>query len=76
MTNLETDSRAAARFYNQRGTAAQWIKEDKLSCHGFRSNKVRLWLSVMAYNLENPVAAAGAAEEDRRPVAHVCSSGW
>jgi hypothetical protein len=48
------------RFYNKHGTAEQWIKEGKqpvkmtqLSCHGFRSNEVRLWLSVMAYNLGN-----------------------
>ena len=38
----------------------QWIKEGKqtvkitrLSCHHFRSNEVRLWLSVLAYNLGN-----------------------
>jgi hypothetical protein len=60
VTNLETDSRAVVRFYNKRGTAEQWIKEGKqavkmtrLSCYRFRSNKVRLWLSVMAYNLGN-----------------------
>jgi hypothetical protein len=60
VTNLETDSRAVVRFYNKRGTAEQWIKEGKqavkmtrLSCHRFRSNEVRLWLSVMAYNLGN-----------------------
>ena len=55
-----TDSRANnARFYNRRGTAEQWIEEGKqavkmtrLSCHRFRSNEVRLWLSVIAYNLE------------------------
>jgi hypothetical protein len=48
------------RFYSQRGTAEQWIKEDKqavkmtrLSWHRFRSNEVRLWLSVIAYNLGN-----------------------
>jgi len=48
------------RFDNKRGTAAQWIKEGKqavkmtrLSCHRFRSNEVRLWLSVIAYNLGN-----------------------
>jgi hypothetical protein len=48
------------RFYNKRGTAEQWIKEGKqavkmtrLSCHRFRSNEVRLWLSVIAYNLGN-----------------------
>ena len=60
VTNLETDSRAVVRFYNQRGTAEQWIREGKqpvkmtrLSCHRFRSNEVRLWLSVLAYNLAN-----------------------
>ncbi len=60
VTNLETDSRAVVRFYNQRATAEQWIREGKqavtitrLSCHRFRSNEVRLWLSVMAYTLEN-----------------------
>ena len=42
----------------ERGAAEQWIKEGKqavkmtrLSCHHFRSNEVRLWLSVLAYNL-------------------------
>ena len=60
VTNLETDSRAVVRFYNKRGTAEQWIKAGKpavkmtrLSCHRFRSNEVRLWLSVIAYHLGN-----------------------
>ncbi len=60
VTNLETDSRAVVRFHDKRGTAEQWIKEGKqavkmtrLSCHRFRSNQVRLWLSVIAYNLGN-----------------------
>src|ERR1035437_104273 len=60
VTNLETPSRAVVRFYNKRGTAEQWIKEGKravkmtrLSCHRFRANEVRLWLSVIAYNLGN-----------------------
>ena len=35
----------------------------RLSCHRFRSNAVRLWLSVIAYNPGEPVAAASAAEE-------------
>jgi len=59
VTNLEAPSRAL-RFYNKRGTAEQWIKEGKqavkmtrLSCHRIRSNEVRLWLSVIAYNLGN-----------------------
>lgn len=60
VTNLETASRAAVGFYNRRGTTEQWIKEGKqavkmtrLSCHRFRSNEVRRWLSVLAYNLGN-----------------------
>jgi hypothetical protein len=60
VTNLEMPSRAVVRFYNKRGTAEQWIKEGKqavkmtrLSCHGFRSNEVRLALSLLAYNLGN-----------------------
>jgi hypothetical protein len=60
VTNLSASSRAVVRFYNKRGTAEQWIKEGKqavamtrLSCHRFRANAVRLWLSVIAYNLGN-----------------------
>ena len=60
VTTLETDSRAVVRFYNKRGTAEQWIREGKqavkmtrLSCHRFRANEVRLWLSVIAYTLGN-----------------------
>jgi len=60
VTNLETPSRAVVQFYNKRGTAEQWINEGKqavkmtrLSCHRFRSNQVRLALSLLAYNLGN-----------------------
>src|SRR5271169_4778732 len=60
VTNLGTSSQAVVRFYNKRGTAEQWIKEGKqavamtrLSCHRFRANQVRLWLSLIAYNLGN-----------------------
>jgi hypothetical protein len=60
VTNLTGSNRGVVRFYNKRGTAEQWIKEGKqavamtrLSCHRFRANAVRLWLSVIAYNLGN-----------------------
>lgn len=60
VTNLAADNRAVVRFYNKRGTAERWIKEGKqavkitrLSCHRFRANEVRLWLSLIAYNLGN-----------------------
>ena len=48
------------RFYNQRGTAEQHIKEGKyafswtrLSCKRFRDNEVRLQLHALACNLAN-----------------------
>jgi Transposase DDE domain group 1 len=60
VTNLTLPNRAVVRFYNKRGTAEQWIKEGKqavkmrrLSCHRIRSNEVRLWLTLIAYNLGN-----------------------
>jgi len=50
--------RKVIHFYNQHGKAEEWIKEGKqavkmtrLSCHRFRDNEVRLWLSILAYNL-------------------------
>ena len=60
VTNLTLPSRAVVRFYNKRWRAEQWIKEGKqavkmtrLSCHRFRSNEVRLWLTIIAYHLGN-----------------------
>ena len=60
VATLTGTNRAVVRFYNQRGTAEQWIKEGKtathwtrLSCHHFRANEVRLLLGVIAYNLGN-----------------------
>ncbi len=60
VTNLTRPAKRVVRFYNQRGTAEQWIKEGKnavkwtrLSCHDFVDNQVRLHLFVLAYNLGN-----------------------
>ena len=60
VTNLIRPAKRVVRFYNQRGTAEQWIKEGKnavkwtrLSCHDFVDNQVRLQLFVLAYNLGN-----------------------
>jgi hypothetical protein len=60
VTNLDRPAKRVVRFYNQRGTAEQWIKEGKnavkwtrLSCHDFVDNQVRLQLFVLAYNLGN-----------------------
>ena len=58
VTNLPMESDWVVRFYNQRGTAEQHIKEGKyafhwtrLSCRKFRDNAVRLQLHALAYNL-------------------------
>ena len=60
VTNLTWRNKRVVRFYNQRGTAEQWIKEGKnavkwtkLSCHDFADNQVRLQLFALAYNLGN-----------------------
>ena len=58
VTNLPMEPDWVVRFYNQRGTAEQHIKEGKyafrwtrLSCKRFRDNEVRLQLHALAYNL-------------------------
>jgi hypothetical protein len=60
VTNLARPAERVVAFYNQRGTAEQWIKEGKgaikwtrLSCRIFVANAVRLQLHVLAYNLGN-----------------------
>jgi hypothetical protein len=60
VTSTQLANRKVVHFYNKRGKAEQWIKERKqvmnmtrLSCHPFRSNEVRLWLSILAYNPGN-----------------------
>jgi hypothetical protein len=60
ITNLSRPAERLVAFYNQRGTAEQWIKEGKnaikwtrLSCRTFAANAVRLQLHALAYNLGN-----------------------
>jgi hypothetical protein len=60
VTNLARPAERVVAFYNQRGTAEQWIKEGKgaikwtrLSCRTFAANAVRLQLHALAYNLAN-----------------------
>jgi hypothetical protein len=60
VTNLARPAERIVAFYNQRGTAEQWIKEGKgaikwtrLSCRTFAANAVRLQLHALAYNLGN-----------------------
>src|SRR5690348_707053 len=60
VTNLARSAERVVTFYNQRGTAEQWIKEGKgaikwtrLSCRTLAANAVRLQLHGLAYNLGN-----------------------
>jgi Transposase DDE domain group 1 len=60
VTNLARSADRVVAFYNQRGTAEQWIKEGKnaikwtrLSCRTFAANAVRLQLHALAYNVGN-----------------------
>jgi len=60
VTNLSRPANRIVAFYNQRGTAEQWIKEGKnavkwtrLSCGAMKANAVRLQLHALAYNLSN-----------------------
>jgi len=59
-TTLTVSDERVYEFYNQRGTAEQYIKEGKyalkwtrLSCKSFAANEVRLQLHALAYNLAN-----------------------
>jgi Transposase DDE domain group 1 len=60
VTNMSRQAEGVVQFYNRRGTCEQSIKEGKhaltwtrLSCSRFSSNRVRLALFVLAYNLGN-----------------------
>jgi hypothetical protein len=60
VTNLCRPPERVVAFYNQRGTAEQWIREGKnaakwtrLSCRSMQANAVRLQLHALAYNLAN-----------------------
>jgi hypothetical protein len=70
VTNLTPPNRRVVKFYNERGTAEQWIREGKnalrwtrLSCHAFRHNAVRLQLHALAYNLANFMRTLALPEE-------------
>ena len=60
VTNLSRPAKRVVAFYNQRGTAEQYIKEGKnaivwtrLSCRKFQHNAVCLQFHTLAYNLGN-----------------------
>ena len=60
VTNMSSSPQTVVHFYNRRGICEQNIKEGKLaltwtrlSCAKYVSNRVRLALFVLAYNLGN-----------------------
>jgi hypothetical protein len=70
VTNMARPAERVVAFYNQRGTAEQWIKEGKnavtwtrLSCHRFAANAVRLQLHALAYNLANFLRSLALPDE-------------
>ncbi len=70
VTNLIRPANRIVAFYNQRGTAEQWIKEGKkavkwtrLSCGTMKANAVRLQLHALAYNLCNFLRTLALPEE-------------
>lgn len=70
VTNLSRPAERVVTFYNQRGTAEQWIKEGKnavkwtrLSCRKCRNNEVRLQLHALAYNIANFMRTLALPEE-------------
>jgi Transposase DDE domain group 1 len=73
VTNMTRPAERVVAFYNQRGTAEQWIKEGKnavtwtrLSCQSFKANAVRLQLHALAYNLANFLRTLALPEEIRQ----------
>ncbi|ANY83066.1 transposase (plasmid) [Microvirga ossetica] len=73
VTNLSRPPERVVAFYNQRGTAEQWIKEGKnavrwtrLSCRSMTANAVRLQLHALAYNLANIFRTLVLPEEIER----------
>lgn len=77
VTHLEKWSMTVVKFYNSRGTAEQWIKEDqnalkwtKLSCHSFKDNPMRLRLFTLAYNYSNFLPDQALFSDGETRVAH------
>src|ERR687883_1150686 len=73
VTNLCRPPERVVAFYNQRGTAEQWIREGKnaakwtrLSCRLMKANAVRLQLHALAYNLANFLRTLALPDEMER----------
>jgi hypothetical protein len=72
VTNMTRPAERVVGFYNQRGTAEQWIKEKnavawtRLSCRRFAADAVRLQLHALAYNLANFMRTLALPEDVKR----------
>ena len=84
VTNMSRPAERVVAFYNERGTAEQWIKEGKgaikwtrLSCRTFAANAVRLQLHALAYNLGNFLRTPATPEpiKDWRGIVRSASGG-
>ena len=60
VTSLDWKPEKTVKFYNQRGTMENFIKEakngfglDKLSSNNFLANEIKLQIAVLAYNVNN-----------------------
>ena len=51
--SAEAEGKSRRQGSQARNSGKQAVKMTRLSCHRFRSNEVRLWLSLIAYNLGN-----------------------
>ena len=78
MTNLARPAERVVAFYNERGTAEQWIKEGKgaikwtrLSCRTFAANSVRLQLHALALQYRQFPAHAGDEKATTRSAGRV-----
>ena len=76
VTNLTLPSRAVVRFYNKRGTSEQWIQgrqaggeDDALELPSLPVERGAALAECDRLQPGEPVAAPGAAEEDRQVVA-------
>ena len=80
---MRTRSAETGREIEAISSPVQWIKEGKqavkmtrLIRHRFRSNEVRLWLSMIAYNLGNLWRRLVLPQKIGNWSSTSCSNGW
>jgi hypothetical protein len=73
--NASASVNNGVKFYNGRGTAEQWIKEErnaaqwtKLSCRTFKDNQTGLQIFTLTDNLADLISSAGPLSRREAPV--------